>query len=125
MQQEIDLLELGVAPARCLKGENSERGEAIIIGRYHRALRERRAEELRRRYGKKLPWAEVAERQTKEEIELRIRKLEREKEAAIHSLREYHDRRESERERLVRRLVAMEKEKGHLEATIRILVSDD
>jgi hypothetical protein len=131
MHEEIDLLELGIMPARCLKGENDHEQkdprktpERIIISRYHRGMRDRKAEQLRQNFGKKLPWATVSEAQAKEAIETRIRKLEREKEAAIRSLREYHDRRETERRRLVRRLVAMEKEKGHLKATIRILASD-
>jgi hypothetical protein len=132
--QELDLLELGydptrvqlgIDPTRCLKGENGPRGAQIVAGRAARGIAQARRQRLYREHGKKLPWAEFVETQAQEEIEGRIRKLEREKEAAIRSLREYHDRRESERRRLVRRLVAMEKEKGHLKATIRILASDD
>lgn len=62
--QELDLIELGLAPARCLKGENPnpldsrgddpDRRARLIAGRVHRGLepvlveRRRRASRLRR-----------------------------------------------------------------------------
>lgn len=37
--QELDLIELGERPARCLKGENGPRRQSILVGRVRRGLR--------------------------------------------------------------------------------------
>lgn len=122
--QELDVLELGTMPARCLKGENAPKGQEIIRGRAARGLETARRQAFYRDFGKKLPWADLLE-PDEERLRREVARLDREKQAAIKSLREYHDRREAERQRLVRRIVAMEKEKGRLKSTIRILLGDD
>lgn len=53
--------ELGDRVVRCMKGENDPAGASIIAGRAYRGIVEARREELRRRYGKKLPWADVVQ----------------------------------------------------------------
>lgn len=66
MQQEIDLLELGLQPARCFRGENAvgDQHERIsrIAGRAYRGVVEKRRSEFLRQYGKTLPWSTQASR---------------------------------------------------------------
>lgn len=66
MQKEIDLLELGHEPARCLHGENvvGDEAERIsrVAGRAFRAKVEARHRWFGRTYGGHTGWRELADR---------------------------------------------------------------
>lgn len=59
---ELHRLELGDRAAGCMKGENGPAGANIVAGRAYRGVVSLRREQLRRDYGKKLPWAELVSR---------------------------------------------------------------
>lgn len=123
MQKEIDLLELGYQPTKCLHGENVVGDEieriSRVAGRAYRAKVEARHRWFERNYGGRTPHRQRVEELDRAETETRIRKLEREKEAALRSLTEYAERSQSERMRVIRRAVAAEKERNRLVATIK------
>lgn len=107
MQQEIDLLELGYEPARCLKGENSRRPDyraRLVAGRAKRGLepllRERRERNNAWIWGRRPNWF----------YEQLIARLE----AQI----EYEKRRVQVRETKV---AALERQQASLKSTMRVI----
>lgn len=132
--QELDRLELGDDPARCLKGENHEKAspgqrERLIAGRALRGLSEQRRDHLlgpRRKpfwfqvEAERLAEAEAAEKR-RCDLEREIERLQRRERAYQLSLREVADQGEAERRVLRKKIAALERERTRLTVSLSVV----
>lgn len=116
---EIDLLELGELPARCLKGENGSNGRRIVSGRAHRGLAAQRRRKLlgpsRNNWWTQKPAA------LKSVLEQELERLQRREKAYQLSLREVADQAEEERRRNLKRITELEQEIARLASSLQVV----